>query len=190
MLKTLDKPVAAKVTEVQAPTCPYCGEGSELASSLEVYHKDYGPIYICRPCQAWVGCHMGTVRPLGRLANAELRKAKQAAHKAFDPLWMKGYMDRRDAYAWLVGRLGVPGTLCHIGIMDVEGCLKVIEVCQNLPMIYRVVDEDDKVAAIVMDHEDRVQYARGFAKVFLKLKMRSVSSMARKNGWEVIPISL
>lgn len=69
------------------PICPYCERPAEfLASSARVYHgRDYGPVWACLPCAAWVGCHKGTTQPLGRLANAELRKAKMAAHAAFDP---------------------------------------------------------------------------------------------------------
>jgi hypothetical protein len=34
-----------------------------------------------------VGCHKGTTKPLGRLADAELREWKKRAHAAFDPVW-------------------------------------------------------------------------------------------------------
>ena len=66
--------------------CPYCDGVIEFLSSSEsIYHgRDYGPVYICKPCQAWVGCHRGTIKPLGRLADKELRRAKIAAHDAFD----------------------------------------------------------------------------------------------------------
>lgn len=38
--------------------CPYCGERAEFVDSAEVYHgQSYGLIYLCRPCDAYVGCH-------------------------------------------------------------------------------------------------------------------------------------
>ena len=36
--------------------CPYCGKESELIDSTEIYNgKSYGKMYICRPCDAYVG---------------------------------------------------------------------------------------------------------------------------------------
>ena len=65
--------------------CPYCGKETELIDSAEVYHGvSYGWMYICRPCDAYVGCYKGTKKALGRLANAELRKYKHEAHGVFD----------------------------------------------------------------------------------------------------------
>jgi len=69
----------------------------------------------------------GTI-PLGRLANPELRRLKQAAHHAFDPLWKTGDMDRRDAYAWLAEKMGISVENCHIGMMDEGQCKSVVEV--------------------------------------------------------------
>lgn len=73
--------------------CSYCNKPAELVTGKEIYpHRpDLYPkkFWRCRPCTAYVGCHKpnagygdGT-RPLGRLANAELRAAKSAAHAAF-----------------------------------------------------------------------------------------------------------
>lgn len=82
---------------------------------------------------AYVGVHKGTDKPLGRLANAELRYWKRAAHAAFDPLWkygrFKGFRDV--AYGWLAKRMGLPMELTHIGMFDVDQCKKVIQICQN-----------------------------------------------------------
>ena len=119
------------------PICPYCGNSSELADSAEVYRKSYGPIYICRPCNAWVGCHKGTETPLGRLANAELRTMKKKAHAAFDPLWRakirkEGVSKKRArgaGYKWLAKQLGVRFEDCHIGMFDEETCQRVVDVC-------------------------------------------------------------
>ena len=69
--------------------CPYCRKPAKfMESSALIYHgRNYGPVYACMPCGAWVGCHPNTTRPLGRLANAELREMKMKTHAAFDPIW-------------------------------------------------------------------------------------------------------
>jgi uncharacterized protein DUF3268 len=62
---------------ITAKICPYCGCKPVLENSKVVYGKDYGLIYHCRPCKAWVGVHRNSVRALGRLANEELRHWKK-----------------------------------------------------------------------------------------------------------------
>lgn len=112
-------------------TCPYCGRDAHLTTGLHIYNQRrfdlaHKKFWVCRPCKAWVGCHPNGVQPLGRLANAELRKAKMAAHAAFDPLWKSGEMTRSEAYAWLASTLGTSQANCHIGMFDVDGCNAVI----------------------------------------------------------------
>lgn len=126
----------------EPPLCPYCGDPSERASGTDVYpnRPDLAEkiVFICRPCGAWTGCHPGTTRPLGRLANAELRAAKMAAHAAFDPLWkakkkLTGCSKSKArglGYRWLSEQLGIAAGHCHIGMMDVDECRRVVEICQ------------------------------------------------------------
>lgn len=115
----------------EAPRCPYCKKLAEYRESSEsIYHgKDYGPVWICGPCQAWCGCHPGTDRPLGRLADAELRKAKMAAHAAFDPHWKTQGFSRATAYKYLADALEIDREECHIGMFDVTMCKRVVNVC-------------------------------------------------------------
>lgn len=112
--------------------CPYCVSRPERVGGDVIYpHRPdlYGRrFYLCRPCDAYVGCHPGTTEPLGRLANAELRKARQKAHAAFDPMWKGGGQKRKEAYSWLASRIGVDVKDCHIGMFDVETCRRVVEV--------------------------------------------------------------
>ena len=122
-------------------TCRYCQQPAPLLRFRDPgypYSRDYGPTFVCVPCKAWVGCHPGTEKPLGGLANAELRAAKMAAHAAFDPLWRrkierdgcsKGHA-RRAGYAWLAEQLGLPVEKTHIGYMNLDECRRVVEVCQ------------------------------------------------------------
>lgn len=111
--------------------CPYCQKPvGFIKTSESVYRKDYGPLYICRPCEAWVGCHPGTDKPLGRLADKDLRIWKRNAHAAFDPIWREGKCTRKNAYLWLSGQLGISVNECHIGMFDTETCKRVVEICK------------------------------------------------------------
>ena len=116
--------------------CPYCNHPAPLVSGDAIYpHRPdlyVKKFYLCKPCKAYVGCHQGTENPLGRLADADLRRAKVAAHAAFDPIWKEGTMSRSAAYAWLAAKLGVKPRDCHIGMFDVSTCEAVIRVCRIL----------------------------------------------------------
>ena len=115
--------------------CPYCECFAEIQLGKKVYpHRpDLAGkrFWMCEPCGAYVGCHPNSARPLGRLANAELRAAKMRAHSIFDPLWRNGSRNRTEAYQWLAGKLGIKVKHCHIGMFDIETCRKVIDVCHE-----------------------------------------------------------
>jgi len=131
--------------KMTVPICPYCNNPSELVTGEVIYpglwHLRKKQLYRCAPCSAWVGCHDGTTTPLGRLAKPNLRRAKMRAHAAFDPLWRKKFgwtetrfPDRRSAYKWLSEQLGITSAECHIGMFDVDMCMRVVEVCQGPDM--------------------------------------------------------
>lgn len=113
--------------------CPYCGKEAEKVKGdaiyphrKDLYHKKF---FLCVPCDAYVGCHDGKgFKALGRLADRELRKWKQMAHTAFDPLWRRGKMTSRDAaYYWLADQMGISKREAHIGKFNVDQCKQVIE---------------------------------------------------------------
>ena len=130
--------------------CPYCGAEAVLLPDAAVYRSTYGGmVYVCIACKAWVGCHRrrdglpGNV-PLGRLADAELRKLKIEGHSLFDNLcrsaithrgWKKGKA-RAYAYKWLSAQTGIPAKECHFGMMDNDQCKKAI---QTLREFYREI---------------------------------------------------
>jgi hypothetical protein len=109
--------------------CDYCGTQAEFVDSKEIYGRSYGMLYLCRPCKAYVGVHKGSDRPLGRLANAELRGWKNKAHAAFDPLWKSHEMSRHAAYKWLSDQMGLASEETHIGMFDVPKCKLVVYLC-------------------------------------------------------------
>jgi hypothetical protein len=120
--------------------CPYCDRPAELVTGAAIYPHRADLLgkkfWRCESCGAHVGCHDagkngdGTV-PLGRLANAELRRWKQRAHAAFDPLWKARHMSRRAAYAWLADQLGISVANCHVGMFDVDACKAVVAAVGN-----------------------------------------------------------
>lgn len=127
-----------QVDFTSGPTCPYCGGKTELTDSAEIYRQSYGPIWLCRPCTAFVGCHPGTTTPLGRPADKATRQARKQAHDLFDFLWQRKLQkdqcskrEARDAgYAWLAQQLGIPQSQCHMGQMDRDTANKVVALCK------------------------------------------------------------
>ena len=60
--------------------CDYCGHKAELVDDTVIYGHSYGhKAYLCRYCGAYVGCHGRSDKPMGRLADAGLRRKKMAA---------------------------------------------------------------------------------------------------------------
>jgi hypothetical protein len=110
--------------------CPYCIKPAKLVDSAVVYFgTSYGMMWLCAPCDAYVGTHKGSKQhlPLGRLANAELRKWKIRAHAAFDPLWKNGEMSRGKAYLLLQDLMGISAGQAHIGEFTVDDCKLLIQ---------------------------------------------------------------
>lgn len=124
-------------------TCPYCGQPTKLVDSATIYNgQDYGPIYHCRPCDAYVGCHKGTTRPLGTPANWATRQARKRAHAAFDPIWRERigpYGFRYGAYGWLRRKLGLKRDDCHIAMFDEGQCVRVVELSEAYKRQYKGV---------------------------------------------------
>lgn len=116
------------------PRCPYCSNAAVLADGATIYPgridlKDL-KFWWCEPCDAYVGCHKpnkgygdGT-RPLGTLANGELRKYRMKVHLEFDALW-NTKEERKAAYKWLAAELQIPPDKCHIAMFDAAQCEKV-----------------------------------------------------------------
>lgn len=130
-----------------APNCAHCGGPAGIVSGAAIYpgRQDLAALrfWRCSPCGAWVGCHRtGNGRkPLGRPANAELRRARGILHERMvDPLWRGaietcGYEPedararaiitrtaRRRVYEFLADRLGIPFAETHVAMFDVEQC--------------------------------------------------------------------
>jgi len=114
--------------------CQYCHEEAELVGGKTIYphrfdlhHKAF---WRCEPCGAYVGCHPGTQKPLGILADEILRRWKSKTHAAFDPIWRGNReMSRKQAYSWLASELKIHKSQCHIGMFNIDMCKRVINLC-------------------------------------------------------------
>lgn len=119
-----------KAYKTPAPLCPECGHQAERVTGTDIYpdqeHLHHMLFYQCLPCDTRVGLNPRTGRPHGSLAGPELRRARQRAHRAFDPMWKSGGVTRSEAYAWLARQMGLPILECHIGMFDEEQCGQVV----------------------------------------------------------------
>lgn len=113
--------------------CQYCGQPcAYLPTSIPIYGTDYGPMYQCQPCGAYVGCHPDTDIPLGHVANAELRDRRKAVKAIFNPLWQRGpkmgRAQRRSwCYAWLARKMEIPPDDCHVGHFGIKECNEALK---------------------------------------------------------------
>lgn len=123
-------------------SCPYCGAPTQLVDDTEIYGRSFGTrCYVCRPCGAWVGCHKGTDRALGRIADKNLRELKHNAHEAFDPIWKEGYLPRSAAYEVLSVAFGLSPEQTHIGMFNEDMCRIVIKLSK---VIYKYLKDHGK----------------------------------------------
>lgn len=106
----------------------------KLEDNAILYRRSMGDwplIWYCDACYASVGCHQGTVIPLGPMADRETRQARKRAHDEFDPIWRRGHLKRPEAYKWLANQLRIESRACHISWFNKEQCEAVITICQK-----------------------------------------------------------
>lgn len=127
--------MSKRIGRGEAVTCNYCGRRAERVTGADVYagRADLADkfFYRCRPCDARVGCHPGTDRPLGALATRELRRMRIVVHDVFDRLWQSKQMTRGQAYAWLRAELGLGPDECHIGMFDERRCAMALDAVKS-----------------------------------------------------------
>ena len=112
--------------------CPYCQKEAKWIPNEQVYGLRFGKSYMCWYCfedDAYVGCHENSKRPLGTMANKELRKWRMEAHKVIDPLWKSKKFSRAKVYKTLKDVFGYE---VHVGESDIETCKEIINSIQIL----------------------------------------------------------
>ncbi|MCM1297763.1 MAG: DUF3268 family zinc-finger domain-containing protein [Muribaculaceae bacterium] len=119
--------------------CRYCGGVVRQVPASKVYGVEAARrlrltkewFYQCQNCNARVGCHRGTKRPLGNLANEVLRLKRMETHQVFDGFWRSNGMTRTAAYKWLAERMGLTEAQTHIGGFEMDQCQQVIDICRR-----------------------------------------------------------
>lgn len=120
--------------EVEVPNqCPFCNSDVVFTSNKELYGKEYGngKCYLCRNCKASVGTHNGTKRPLGVMANKEMKVLKKACHDLFDYVWKSGKLSRGRAYSILANQLDIPQKDCHFGHFQTDMLIKSLTILSD-----------------------------------------------------------
>ena len=108
--------------------CQHCKNPAKWVENKEVYGRNYGKsvmIWLCKPCDAFVGCHENTKRPKGKfLAKKDLRTARKKAHAVIDPLWQSGKYKRKTIYIRLKEAFGKE---VHVGDTEtVKECEEIV----------------------------------------------------------------
>ena len=124
---------------MKIPTiCRYCGGVIRLVPARMIYGLSTDRlglsgenIYLCQNCNARVGCHKGTNRPLGNVANEVLRLKRRETHQVFDAFWQGNGMSRTKAYKWLAAQMQLSEKDTHIGGFEMDQCQQVIELCEK-----------------------------------------------------------
>ena len=129
----------------EKPNCMHCGKISRLTDGFEVYphRRDLHEksFYVCTGCESRVGCHPGSVIPLGRPANAALRIERSKTHAVIDPFWKQApnlpcygkdlprkaraaikAKARNRIYKFLRREMKITAEEAHIGMFDVDQC--------------------------------------------------------------------
>lgn len=107
--------------------CTYCNKEAKWCENKEIYGKNYGKsfmCYLCKDCDAYVGCHNNTKKPLGTIANKELRAWRIKAHRHIDRWWKNKIFTRKEVYNMLKI---IFGREIHIGESDIKTCKDIIE---------------------------------------------------------------
>lgn len=115
--------LAHRIEAAEGAICAECGGMAVLTTGRTIYpHRPdlYKKHFWRCSCGAYCGCHPNTKTPLGTPCGPITRKARSAAHAAFDPLWKRGELTRKQAYKWLADTLGMTREECHIGMMNAE----------------------------------------------------------------------
>ena len=85
--------------------CPYCGAEAKLRPASVVYKEntidETAYLFVCDRypvCDSYVNAHKDSKRPMGTLANSELRNRRILAHRALATIWENGVMTKEQAY--------------------------------------------------------------------------------------------
>lgn len=110
--------------------CPYCGKKAVLRPASYLYGEKriFTPetmFYVCSgypDCNAYVSANQKNHRPLGIMADGELRNLRIQTHRALREIWTQGYMTKNSTYHWLSGKLALPEKETHVAMFSTYRC--------------------------------------------------------------------
>ena len=127
----------------QTILCPYCGAKAILRPACDVYgvsERSVGRhLYVCSNwpvCDAYVSAHVRNKKPMGRLADGNLRHKRILAHRALKNYQTVTHMEKWAVYVWLQGKLGQGEHQIHIANFS-ETMDQVIAICEEATAAYR-----------------------------------------------------
>lgn len=91
-------------------------------------------LYVCSgypSCDSYIGAHKKSMRPMGTMADSDLRNKRIEAHRALDAIWKNGYMTKHSTYIWLQNRLNLREKDTHIGKFSYYLCEQTIRECTD-----------------------------------------------------------
>lgn len=118
--------------------CPYCGSAAQLRPASTVHGEQTfsagSYLYLCSRwpvCDSYVSAHRRNLRPMGTLANGELRHKRIVAHRELERFRKKQGMETWAVYLWLQGALGLSEAQTHIALFSEDRCEQVISLCKK-----------------------------------------------------------
>lgn len=126
-----------KKTTQQQIRCPYCGANTVIRPASEIYQdpRRTDELYVCSNyprCNSYVSMYPGTKKPMGPLANGDLRNLRIRAHRKFDQIWQTRIMSRDQAYRWMADYFCLPLREAHIGNFNEYRCKELINKCESV----------------------------------------------------------
>ncbi len=117
-------------------TCPYCNKKAVLQPANFVHGVSPAAngkhLYVCGnwpKCDAYVSAHEFDLRPMGTLANGNLRNQRILAHRALERYRKATGMSRDDLYFWLGTKLNLHLDDAHVAKFNEDQCRQVIALC-------------------------------------------------------------
>lgn len=120
------------------PQCPRC-----RGRARRNFPSAYGMRHSCCEFHSW------EYKPL---VLPSTHAARSMAHGAFDPIWQKRFMKRREAYVWLADQLGCDEAHAHMAGMPAVIAIRVVEICMHYMAGH--VERDIK-RRVEEDHHER-----------------------------------
>lgn len=119
-------------------TCPYCGAKAVLRPANTIYGKNRKSngehMYVCKnfpACDAYVTAHHASKKPMGSLANGDLRHKRKIAHIELNKFQHSSGMTKWAVYVWLATKMGLSSEETHIGKFSENQCEQAVRLCRQ-----------------------------------------------------------